>query len=143
MYPYEAPMFSLRGMHQARVVGVHDGDTLKCIIKLQDEFYTFNVRLDGIDTPEMTSKTPEIKDMAIKARNRLIELITGKPFTSTTTSKKEIDAYFKQNYTSVTLECIEMDKYGRVLAKINDYAEILLNEGLARRYSGKTKDAFE
>lgn len=139
--PFRAPVFSLRGIHTARVIGVHDGDTLKCIVKLYDDYFTFNVRVYGIDTPEMTSKDPEVKANAIKARNRLIEMLTGEKFFGGD-KKRDIDEYFMQRYTEVQLECLEMDKYGRVLANIGNCADTLVNEGLAHRYFGKTKEEF-
>lgn len=140
MFPAAAPVFSLRGTHRARVIGVHDGDTIKCVIQLYEDFYTFSVRVYGIDTPEMK---PPTKDIAIKARNRLIELLTNRQFTNTTDKKRDIDSYFQQNYTEIELECIEMDKYGRVLANIGNVADTLVNEGLAHRYYGKTKESFD
>lgn len=139
-FPGSAPLFSLTGKHRARVIGVHDGDTIKCIIRLYEDFYTFNVRVYGIDTPEMKGST---KDIAIKARNRLIEMLTQKQFTNTTDKKKDIDSYFQQNYTEIDLECLEMDKYGRVLANIGNCADVMVNEGLAHRYYGKTKESFD
>lgn len=141
--PYTAPPFSLRGTHRARIVGVHDGDTVKCVIGFNGDFYTFSVRVYGIDTPEMTSKDPSVKAMAIRARNRLIELVTDEPCPTALETKKDVDTYFKGRYTEVQLDCLEMDKYGRVLANIGRCADILVNEGLAHRYFGKTKEGFE
>lgn len=140
MFPSSAPTFSIVGKRRARVIGVHDGDTIKCIIQIYGDFYTFSVRVYGIDTPEMK---PPTKEIAIKARNRLIELLTHRPFTNTSDKKKDIDSYFQENYTEIDIECLEMDKYGRVLVTIGNVADTLVNEGLAHRYYGKTKELFE
>ena len=141
-FPGSAPEFSLRGKHAARIIGVHDGDTVKCIIKLIDDFYTFNIRVYGIDTPEMTSKDPALKARAVKARDRLIQLLTGRSDIPQFKTKTNVDSFFQLNYTVVDLECMEMDKYGRVLASIGSCADTLVAEGLANRYFGKTKEEF-
>jgi endonuclease YncB( thermonuclease family) len=139
-FPGDAPKFSLKGQHKARVVSMHDGDTITCIVGFESTFYKFPVRLDGIDTCEMTSRDTKLRDMAFLARQRLFELITL-DFTTKTLGwrKRDFDKYFQFNYVLVDLECKEMDKYGRVLADIGNIGEVLIQEKLAFRYDGGRK----
>jgi endonuclease YncB( thermonuclease family) len=71
-----------------RVVNIHDGDTCTIIFKLNDKYYKHNVRLNGIDTCEITSKSPEIKQKAVNAKCRLYNLCTNS-ILNAETSKKE------------------------------------------------------
>jgi len=146
----KTPLFTLCGTSGwCRVVSVYDGDTMKCVIPVFGGYYKFNTRISGIDTCEIRSKTEENKTLALRARDRLITLITGGKITSTSTdflSKSEIDKIFDKDVYLVWIDCGKFDKYGRILVdiKINcDDAEtvsdILIREGLAYRYSGDTK----
>jgi endonuclease YncB( thermonuclease family) len=142
-----APDFSLNG-HSciARVVNVHDGDTITVLLKCLDKVYKFHVRLNDMDAYEITSKDPLIKELAIKGRQRIIHLI--QPNNSQhreLSSRKEIKEYFTTNKTIVYLECFKNDKYGRLLANVFtfhdmiDIGKVLITEGLACEYHGKTK----
>lgn len=147
-YGYDTPEFSLLGTKTwARVVYVYDGDSPTIILPLLGQMYRFATRVYGIDTSEMKSKDVANKERAIKAKYRLIELITGTtsplPLTA---SKKEIKAFFAQSTYLVWVECLEMDKYGRVLIKMKStpedsktFADILIEEKLAYPYFGDTK----
>lgn len=138
--PGDAPKFSLQGSHTGRVVSIHDGDTITCIIEFEDSFYKFPIRLNGIDTCEMTSKDPSLRSKAFMARHRLFQLLTRDTKMDTLGwRKKEFDNYFQNNYTIAELDCKEMDKYGRVLANIENYGDVLVGEGLAFRYDGGRK----
>lgn len=137
--------FSLKGTEcYGRVVQIHDGDTITVIIPLFDtnKFYKFSVRLSGIDTCEVSSTTEENKILAIKAKNRLIELVTS------TTTATDIKSYLQNNITLVYLKCLDFDKYGRLLATVyknnnNDveisFSDILIKEKLGYCYTGKKK----
>lgn len=82
----------------------------------------FPVRIEGIDAPEIHGKCPEEIALAAKAKARLKVLVTG----------------------GVTfLTDFRTDNYGRLLArpldrKGQDIGQILVSEGLARAYDGKT-----
>jgi endonuclease YncB( thermonuclease family) len=139
-FPGDARKFSLQGLHKARVVSMHDGDTITCIVGFENSFYKFPIRLDGIDTCEMTSKDTKARDKAFMARHRLFELITCDLTVDTLGwRKRDFDNYFQRNYVLVELECKEMDKYGRVLANIGDFGDVLVKEGLAFKYDGGRK----
>jgi len=122
--------FSLRGYYVAKCVDVYDGDTCTVIIKFKNTYYRINVRLNGIDTPEIRTKNSEEKEAALKAKYDLEKLIKG----------KIVDLFIQK-----------LDKYGRPLADM--YVEYenstihvvsyMLNElkhGYA--YNGGTKQKF-
>jgi len=107
------------------VIKVYDGDSITIATQFQfnpNVWYRFSIRLNGIDTPEIKGSTDEEKQMAIKARDRLADLILHK---------------------EVQLKNISYEKYGRILADIHlnsEYInEILLKERYAVPYQGKTK----
>lgn len=139
-FPSDAKLFSLQGTHTARVVSLHDGDTFTAIVKLESMFYKFPIRIARIDTSEMTSKDSVLKTRAFMARDKLFSLITGKSNIDTISwRKKDFDEYFQRNVIIITLECKEMDKYGRVLADVSNFAEVLVREKLAYWYDGGKK----
>lgn len=141
--------FSLNDLKTyARVVNIYDGDTIQAIIPVFDTYFKFSIRLHGIDTSEMTSKITEQKVLAIKARNRIVELTTGRPSDiNVLKTKKSIETFLDNEVFLVWLHCFGMDKYGRVLANIyssesdkeRSFADILIAENLGTPYFGKTK----
>lgn len=143
--PFDAPAFTITGSHIIRVVGLHDGDTINAVMMFNGRYNRFSLRLDGIDTPEMTSKDPAIKEKALAARQRLFNLITGNFSNTFEWKKKDFDSWFKQNDTIIRANINGLDKYGRLLAQLGGnrpFADILVNEGLANRYDGGTKQQF-
>ena len=153
-YDYSTPLFNLMdeegSRRPARLVGAHDGDTISVIIEWdKNKAARFNIRLYGIDTPEMSSKDPTVKELSVKARNRLISILTkGQvviPEDGTKVTRNLINTRLCENVHMVFLECKQMDKYGRVLAKVypdnlpysKSSNQIMLDEGLAKPYSGR------
>lgn len=116
--------FPIKG---GKVIKVYDGDTITIASKLPFEYsplYRLSVRLNGIDTPEIKGKciSEEEKEAAKNARDFVSHMILNK---------------------YVSLENIETEKYGRILADvyiddihIND---LLLKERYAVKYNGGTK----
>jgi endonuclease YncB( thermonuclease family) len=135
--PFDAPRFALTGKHTCRIVSLHDGDTFTGVINMGGTYWTFNIRVNGIDTPEMTSKAPD----AYRARERLFQMLTGENVDTLAFKKKDFDAYFKNRYTSLIFEADGSDKYGRVLANLPHITQTLIREGLAYEYHGGTKRA--
>jgi endonuclease YncB( thermonuclease family) len=142
------PEFSLNNMRTyARVISCYDGDSIGLVIPVFNTFYKFKIRIMGIDTCEMKSKNKANKDLAVKARNRLLELITKQhidPLVINT--KKHIDHLLSNEVYLVYVHCFEFEKFGRVLAHIYEhetstqsYADVLVEEKLAYRYTGDTK----
>ena len=98
------PLFSFNGLVTcAKAVEFYDGDTFNIIISYYDLLYHFKARMYGYDSPEMKpslslENREEIKKNAVRAKNRLAELLGSKE-------------YFK-------VYCHEFDKYGRLLVSV-------------------------
>lgn len=109
----------------ARVHEIIDGDTLDVSLDLGFNIqHIIRLRLYGINAPETRSKDIQEKQLGLKAKQRLIELILGKVVT------------IKTHKTS--------DKYGRYLAEVyldeNNINKVLINEGLAKEYFGEKRE---
>lgn len=108
------------------VVAVYDGDTFTANVKGWPPIIgeRVQIRLRGIDAPELTSKDPAKLDQARLAKRRLVELLRGTP----------------DHRPRVTLHAVARDKYFRVLATVRadgvDVGQVLVSEGLARPYDG-------
>ena len=153
----DTPIFTMNGMKTyARVVNVIDGDTLSLVIPLFDKYFKFSVRIYGIDTCEIHSNDTEIKEKGLKAKYRVIEMLSKKDVKDVLCiSRKQIIFdnlselqsldLFNNNMSIVWIECLDFDKYGRLLAnvffdnKTKSIADILVSEKLAYRYDGGTK----
>ncbi len=109
----------------AKVLRIHDGDTFTIGWKENDKFVKTNIRLTGIDTPELKSKNNDGKESKLcrLGRNWLISIYLNK---------------------LVTIECLDMDKYGRLLANVYNYPnndnisinQMLIDNKFARVYGG-------
>ena len=115
-----------------KVVKVYDGDTITVATPLDGTrapIYHFSVRLRGIDTPEIRSKTEEEKVVAMKAREALSAKVLNQ---------------------MVFLQNLDMEKYGRVLADVflegeeskSSINEWMLQNHYAVAYTGGTKPTF-
>lgn len=116
--PRQAPTSSPY-IYNARVVSVYDSDT--CTLKIDLGFrveHVIQVRLSGIDTPEMNGPN---KQAGLAARDYLKELLVDKKFLVKTYKDKK-------------------EKYGRYLAEIfvdgKDVATMLREAGYAVDYLG-------
>jgi endonuclease YncB( thermonuclease family) len=149
----DIPEFSLNGIKTSgKIVEIYDGDTCKIVLLNNNVLQKFNCRINGIDTPEMKpplskpNREIEIKN-AYKCRNRLIQLCTNNTIDIDSDVKK---VSLDTNTKIVYVECLEFDKYGRLLVNIYEkdtpkslsYNDILVNEGFAKKYNGGTKDEF-
>ena len=108
-----------------QVVKIYDGDTITIAAKLpypESPLYRFQVRLNGIDCPEIKSKTEDEKQIALLA-------------------KKEMERLTFQKV--VHLKNVENEKYGRLLADV--YVDDIhlnshmLSNKFAVAYDGGTK----
>jgi hypothetical protein len=94
----DSPVFDLKG-HTAVGLGVdvHDGDTCKVVFPNPDNsavFYKWTIRMMGYDAPELKGET---KEAAIVVRDLLKSKVLDRP---------------------VYVECLGLDKYGRLLANL-------------------------
>lgn len=114
------------GTIDARLVHVHDGDTIVVDVPLWPAIIgdSIPVRLNGYDAPELRSKTHG--DLARKAKERMIELTATR---------------------RVMLTSLRRDKYFRINAGIVcegvDIATTLAAEGLIKPYTGQGPKPWE
>jgi endonuclease YncB( thermonuclease family) len=138
------PEFTLRGLNtMGRLVDIIDGDSVSIVLPVFNSFYKYNIRLSGIDTCEMRSKNEKCRNLAIKARDTLLGLVTGVGEKTHLETRSEIHEILDKDMVIVYVECLDFDKYGRLLAnvffdKIN-LSEYLLQHKLAYSYTGHTK----
>lgn len=112
--------------YKAKVIDVYDGDTCTIVLDLGLNISKKEkVRLYGIDTPELRSKSIVEKDYAKMARDYLRELILGK---------------------EVTVRTHKTGKYGRYLVDIyldsTHINNLLIQKRLAREYFGGKKEPW-
>lgn len=123
------PLFSLVGQeHNAKVVDVYDGDSIKIVIKLSGSFQKFNCRLADIDTPELRSKNMNEKLYAHYVKKKVENDLLNK---------------------IIKVKCGKFDKYGRLLIWIfleglPDHHTAIYNQYIIKnkwgiQYDGKTK----
>lgn len=111
-------------------ISVYDGDTITIATELNmngiTTLYKFNVRIRGIDCPEIRTKNEIEKQYAIKAKEFVNKLCYGK---------------------LIQLENVDYDKYGRILADVYIdgilVAQQLLDRKLAVKYDGKKKQIVD
>lgn len=139
------PQHSLKGCKfDAVIVDCYDGDTCIAAFKAYEKIELFHCRLAGIDTPEMHGST---KDVAMHARDTLVNMISSRPLTVPRLSRKEIRKHLSINKKIVTILCDDHDKYGRVLVNIVDQYGCNINKalidcGVAKPYDGGKKEEF-
>lgn len=112
-------------IQSGKVVKVYDGDTITIASKLPGPsrvVYRFNVRLNGIDSPEIKGGTEREKDLAKRSRDALSNLIMGK---------------------IVDLKNVSTEKYGRILADVYlgdvNACDWMIKNNYAVKYDGGTK----
>ena len=115
------------GTFLAALISVTDGDTFKARLEVWPSVEVVTaVRLAGVDTPELKGKCAAEKTLALKAKARLTELLTNK---------------------EIVVSNIKLDKFaGRVDATVvadrEDVGAVLILEGLARPYTGGTRQGW-
>ena len=116
------------------VVKVYDGDTIWVARQMELynqglKWYRFNIRIRGIDTPEMKGKdiTEDEKQAAKVAQKYLSDLIMGQVV--------ELD------------DVSDADKYGRLLADVyihgRNVADMMIVDRMGVPYGGETKHVPE
>lgn len=123
----------------ARVEEVIDGDTIKVITKHKNEpYYCYNLRLYGIDAPELhpkksLPKCEEHKQAGIRAKEALTSILP----------KGKI----------ILISFHSADKYGRLLGDVylinmfckptKNVNQMMLDGGFAKAYDGGRKEPFQ
>jgi endonuclease YncB( thermonuclease family) len=138
------PELTIEGVNTwAKVLSVYDGDTMTVALPVQDSVFKFQLRINGIDTPEM--KGPH-KTQAYAARNRMLQLCGLAIALEDMSSSKQVQNMLETNPAYVWLECGSPDKYGRTLADVYAspakqelFSTIMIKEGHAYAYDGGTK----
>lgn len=116
----------------AKHCNIYDGDTFSVIFEYNGEIIKYRCRCLGYDSPEMKPlKSDENrlieKDLAVKAKNRLEELLN------------------KHKTKMIKIECFDFDKYGRLLVNVwnmvdeKSINDIMIEEGYAKSYDGGKK----
>lgn len=122
------PYYTLDGhQYMCKCVRVYDGDTITVVFKPEglNNIYKYDIRLAGIDTPELRSTITTEKELAIQARDFVRERILGK---------------------IIKINCGKYDKYGRLLAYVFELQnnrslnEILVDQNYAYKYDGGKKN---
>lgn len=114
--------FDLNGYNTiCKVLKIYDGDTFTIGFEYASKFYKTNVRVDGIDTPELHSK--------IKKETLLCRL--GREFAKSRYLNKLVNVEMKAN-----------DKYGRPVVILYDFDtgesinQLMIDNKFARVYGG-------
>lgn len=131
----DIPMFRLLGTYKCIVQKIYDGDTPTIIIEIApNKFYAFNIRLYGIDTPEVRG---ESREQGLVSREQLIKL---------TTDKDTVDdnKMFINNKKILTVFFHDIkEKYGRPISTLyfNDISinQQMIDKGYAKEYFGGKK----
>ncbi len=147
-YDIHTKSFTLNGKKTfCRLVNIIDGDSLVVILPIFDDYYKYHIRINGIDTCEMKSKVKENKETAIRARNRVLQLVGLTVEDAVPYTRKKIQTMLDENVIVVWVHCHGTDKYGRLLGDIytsadpngKSIAKMLIEEKLAYEYYGETK----
>jgi micrococcal nuclease len=130
-YNNKTPLFSLEGTFvPGKIVDVYDGDTVKIVLELSinSEYFRWNCRLSGINTPEIRTRNLKEKEFGLLVRDKLKERIEDK---------------------ILLIKCGEFDKYGRLLVEIfENNGELfsinnwLIENKYAKPYDGGTKEEW-
>ena len=112
---------------EAYCYNIHDTDTISILFKYKDEIIKYNIRISGIDAPELNSKILYEHELCIKGTEYLKKLILNK---------------------ILKVKIKKTDKYGRLLADLytldlypnNIYInKDLIDQGYCKEYNGKAK----
>jgi micrococcal nuclease len=138
------PRFTLKNKrYNAKILDIYDADTITVCIDLEGfSFVKINVRLYGIDTPELRGSQ---KELGLTARNYLINTLTNIVIDDNNT-RNDIRNMINKDTHMIEVLFGDFDKYGRPLAIIYkdniNINEMLVKDGYAKEYDGGTKDAW-
>ena len=143
---YNTPKFTLKNkIYEAKILDIYDGDTITICINLEGFNYVkMNVRLEGIDTPELHGNE---KELGISARNFLINKLTDITFEDTVKySRDNIRKLINNNTHIIKVMFGDFDKYGSPLCiiyknniNIND---LMIHNKYGKKYDGGKKESW-
>ena len=114
------PPFDLDGIDtHARVMDVHDGDTLKVFMPITwagDVVRLVTLRLKGVNTPEVVGDTARA---GFEARDVVLQWLSPTLFGSPPFCPKHVRKTLEDHVILVRVQCGKPDKYGRTLAKVH------------------------
>jgi len=123
------PFMPLRDGDKVFCTKVYDGDTVTlCWIDNHKNKVRIGCRIDGIDTPEIRGSSPEEKELALRAKERL--------------SNEVLNEF-------VTIRNQGIEKYGRVLADLETDKHVSIKEfmledtELCKPYNGGKKETWD
>ena len=123
---------TLPGPIQAEVIRVIDGDTIEVRARIwPGQYIETNVRLAGLDAPELKGKCGREKALAQKAKARVEQLV--KPGTRVRLTKIREGKFAGRVVAVVSFQYL----YGQ-----EALATVLIEEGLARRYKGRRRQGW-
>ena len=116
---------------RVQVVNVYDGDTCTILVPIDQSFLKLNLRLQGVDCPEMAPARTRLGQMEARVATRVRDHVAG------LIDQREFTAQLDQ-----------WDKYGgRALGQLwlsreQTLNEYLLAHGLAKPYDGRARSAW-
>jgi endonuclease YncB( thermonuclease family) len=134
--PTDIPYFSFKSQtFIAKHCNIYDGDTFSVVFFYKGDLIKYHCRCIGYDCAEMkpslsNPNRDNEKELAHKAKNRLIELLNKHPT------------------KLIKIECDGFDKYGRLLIKFWNFVDeesindIMIKEGHGKPYDGGKKDKW-
>jgi hypothetical protein len=134
------PAFSIDGKCcYARVIDI--GDTVTVALPLLNKIYKFNVALPGIDCYELNGNATINREKAVRARNRILELLDiVRSSSNIAYTRKEIRKMLTDEIYTVWVKCFGFERFGRLHADIyinpgdkHSIFEILLLENLVSK----------
>lgn len=145
--PRDVREYNLAGQQLwARVIEMHDADSLKVVIQVGGQLYKTMTRLQGIDAPEIRTKIDKEKALAVAARDRAAAWLLPERFhVGGAYTEKQLKETLWSVPVVVLLKCQEPDKYGRLLCTVHKSADggslndLLVSEGFADAYDGGHK----
>lgn len=127
--PKTVKEFSFDGFEcLGRVVRVHDCDTMTVMFQYNGDLCKKNLRLNGIDAPELRSTVQQEADLSKAGQKFLSDLTLDK---------------------IIRIKMGDFDKYGRILADIatydtnEDIIKKIIDGGFVRAYDGGHKDSWD
>jgi endonuclease YncB( thermonuclease family) len=152
----DVPEFSLAGKTlAAKVVDCYYGDTFDIVVRIFDQLLKFKCRMDGYDAPEMKppkTKAPALREAekaaALKSKQALLSQVCNSvPATAPQLTNQQLADCLKRNTRLITVQCLEFDKYGRLLVRVPLEEGVTVNEwmiakGYGYAYTGGARVTF-